>query len=402
MAAAAMGTNAMAIIAAVKIGILRLAHHPRRGAREAWPAVFRAVETGLAVRLRPWLRFYAPYVESALAVKGGTDLITQLADADPEGWRGALVRTLAGATGEARTILLDATSRHADKRTIEAMRQVSGKDVAEVRRRLRDSSASRLYLRTFGGISIHRGSWTGPPLPIEKKRVRMLLGVLAAQSDTTLTRDMAVDIMWPDADPVAAVNNLNQTVFQLRRYIDPDYRGGESPDYVISSSEQVTFNPRLVRTDLAEIRDLPKRLASADWKGRNKAAARAIELVRGEFLADLRYEDWASAQQRTVHFEVRSCFLAIATRSDGFDLDVATRAASALVTLDPYDETAVLVLAHCLEGSGRRVAARDLIVDFARRMHAELEEPPSPALAAAAQRLGGVDRINVHLTLGSQ
>ena len=40
---------------------------------------------------------------------------------------------------------------------------------------------------------------------------------------------MVLDTMWPDSDPAAAVNSLNQTVFQLRRAIDPDYRDGESP-----------------------------------------------------------------------------------------------------------------------------------------------------------------------------
>jgi len=90
--------------------------------------------------------------------------------------------------------------------------------------------------------------------------------------------------------------------------------------------------------------------------------------------------------------------MTIAAQADGFEADVTLRAASALVALDQYDEAAVLVLAGCLERSGQRVAARDLVVDFARRIHAELEEPPSTALVGAAQRLGGLDRINRHLT----
>jgi len=61
---------------------------------------------------------------------------------------------------------------------------------------------------------------------------------------------MAIDILWPDADGDSAVNNLNQTVFQLRRYLDPSYRQGESPEYIISSAEQVALAPGLVHTDL--------------------------------------------------------------------------------------------------------------------------------------------------------
>jgi DNA-binding SARP family transcriptional activator len=69
-------------------------------------------------------------------------------------------------------------------------------------------------------------------------------------------------------------------------------------------------------------------------------------------------------------------------------LDIATLAASALVTLDPFDEQATLALAECLAQSGRRVAARDLVIDFARRLQAEMEEGPSAELEAKARLLG--------------
>jgi DNA-binding SARP family transcriptional activator len=208
---------------------------------------------------------------------------------------------------------------------------------------------------------------------------------------------MTIDILWPAADADAAINNLNQTVFQLRRYIDPAYKGGESPEYVISTSEQVALNPALVHTDLDEIRRLPSRGNAADWGQRNVAARRAIALVRGEFLADLRYEEWTAVQQISVHNEVRDRLLPIAmSPATAYEVDVSVKAAAALIALDPYDEAAVLALADGLSRSGRRVAARDLIIDYARRFRAELDEPISPELALAAKEFGaaGVSSTN--------
>jgi DNA-binding SARP family transcriptional activator len=72
----------------------------------------------------------------------------------------------------------------------------------------------------------------------------------------------------------------------------------------------------------------------------------------------------------------------------GFDIDISTKAASALVALDPFDEQATLALAECLAQSGRRVAARDLVIDFVGRLQAELDEAPSAELAARARLLG--------------
>ncbi len=289
--------------------------------------------------------------------------------------------------------------RLANRRTIEAMKSVEGDDVADTRRQLEHTHAARLYLRTFGGVSLHRGDWSGPALPIEKKRVRALLGVLAARAFSTLTRDMAIEILWPNADPTAAVNNLNQTVFQLRRYIDPNYKGGSSAEYVISTSDQVMLNADLVHTDLDEIRRLPLRTTGADWGQRQSAARRAVALVRGEFLADLRYEEWTAVHQIAAHNDVRDRLLPVAlSPSTAYDLDVSIGAASALVTLDPYDEVAVLALADGLSRSGRRVAARNLVVEYATRMRTELDDEVSPAVAEMAQSLGTSIEINRHLT----
>jgi DNA-binding SARP family transcriptional activator len=220
----------------------------------------------------------------------------------------------------------------------------------------------------------------------------MLLAVLAAKAHTSLPRDIAIDILWPDADADAAVNNLNQTVFQLRRYIDPTYRGGESPEYIISTSEQVTLNPALVHTDLDEIRRLSDRVGGADWNHRQSTALKAIDLIRGQFLADLQYEEWAAVQQLTVQNDLRDRLMPIATGAvTEYELRVATRAASALVSLDPYDEPAVLALVECLARSGRRRAARDLVIGFMHKVTSELDEQPSIELERVARGFQGAE-----------
>jgi DNA-binding SARP family transcriptional activator len=392
------GATATALVGEVKVGLLRIEHKRRAGARRAWDCVAEALDRGLAPRLRPWIRLYAVAATSAINVPGGFDCLARLIDLDPEGWRRALIDVLPAAKGSDRVAMLAAISRNADRQTITALQAIDGRDVAEARRALEHTTAARLYLRTFGGIGLHRGSWSGPALAIEKRRVRMLLAVMAARTDSTLTRDMAIDILWPDSDPDAAINSLNQTVFQLRRYIDPTYRGGQRPEYVISSSEQVALNPDLVRTDLDEIRRLD-RISGADWTSRRAIAKRAISLIRGEFLADLRYEDWTAMQQVAVHNEVRERLLPIATDDErAYDAELSALAASALIILDPFDERAILALADSFSRSGRRVAARDIIIDYARRLQSELDESPSDDLITAAQAFGAEARVKKELT----
>ncbi|HEX2767479.1 MAG TPA: BTAD domain-containing putative transcriptional regulator [Candidatus Limnocylindria bacterium] len=384
------GAHLAALIGRVKVSTLAFEHREPRRQAIAWRAAHAAVSSRLHPALRWWLRRLAPHSARQSNSETNVDTITKLAIADPDGWRDALVEVLPRARAN-RPILIATLSRIANRQTVGRLDGLEGSDVAELRRHLRYLQSPRLYLRTLGGLELHRSSWSGPLVSIEKKRVRMLLAVLAAHHKTHLTRDAALEILWPDSDPNAAINSLNQTVYQLRRYVDASYRGGESVDYVLSSAEQVGLNPDLVVTDLEEIKHLPDRLASAQWKSREAIATRTIELIRGEFLSDLRYEDWAARQQLEIHSLIRTSLLPIALRTDAStSTGVSIQACLALLRLDPFDEQATLALADALSASGRVAAARKVVIEYVRRLNVDLDLEPSPEFFTAATRHGQV------------
>ena len=169
---------------------------------------------------------------------------------------------------------------------------------------------------SLGPLSVHRGDWDGPEITIDKKRLRLLLGLLVANRHRTLTREMAMEILWPDHDPAGGVNNLNQAVFQLRRHLNSGSKDPDRPQYVVSSGESLAFDLKLVVSDLDEVRRLSALLQGAiSAHERRRAATAMLSLIRGEFLADLRYEDWAAGIQMSVAAEVREPLLEIAVAS---------------------------------------------------------------------------------------
>ena len=384
-----------AMIARTKLGALQLLHS-RQNQSGAWQALADALKWDALRPLRWWIRRYAAAVGRSPRSEV-IELVTAAAHADPEGWRATVVDLLRTTEGSEQRALLDVVVRHPDRFGPELLADVTGRDAADARRRLIVANAPRLFVRTFGGISVHRGSWNGPRIAVDKRRVRNLLGALAAQSGVAVTRDTLIELLWPDADAESGVNSLNQTVFQLRRVIDPSYRAGESPEYVLSSAEELRLNPVLVRVDVAEILQLPRRGETAHPSA-GEAAERAAAFIRGEFAMDLRYEEWATQLQVGVHAQVRDRLGRYLDKSmHEVDASVRRSVASALLLLDPDDEDATVALADALFASGQKHSARTLIAEFMRRTTVEFGEDPSPGILEIGARVG-VRGVKFNLT----
>jgi DNA-binding SARP family transcriptional activator len=150
----------------------------------------------------------------------------------------------------------------------------------------------------------------------------------------------------------------------------------------------VQLNAEIVRTDIETIRGLADRLARSPTQDQRLTIARElIHLVKGEFLAELRYDDWAVRSQVAIHSEIRQIILPLV--EDGQDLghDLGVRLSSVLLSLDPFDESAVAARAIHLAQSGRRAAARDTLTTFARQVREEFDEPPSEKVAGLLSEL---------------
>jgi DNA-binding SARP family transcriptional activator len=168
----------------------------------------------------------------------------------------------------------------------------------------------------------------------------------------------------------------------------------------VSTSDEVRLHGELVRTDLEYILRLRDRIEGAPMRRRAELVAGAAELIRGEFIEDLRYENWATRLQLVVHNDVRRLFLPIVEGTvAGIPSEERALVGSALLRLDPFDEPALVALAQSFAISGRRVAARRVLEDYAARLRSDLDDEPSEKAFAAAALVGADLGVKEHLTL---
>ena len=119
------------------------------------------------------------------------------------------------------------------------------------RRRIRSRSHSGTPI---GGSSRCRGSGSRddrcrrPPHSGRRfgGRCLALLCFLLTRPDMSSTRDQVLDALWPELDPLDALNSLNQTVYFLRRVLEEPYVDDLSPGYLHHDSDLIWLDPELV------------------------------------------------------------------------------------------------------------------------------------------------------------
>ncbi len=383
------GARFLAATGILQLAPLQIEHDPTK-VREVVGALTVGDRSGAFPLLRWWIRGLADHAAGLTREPSGLHVLLKVAHADPSFWLPVLIDLLPGMDQSDRHDVLDAVRLDGSTSLANSLAAIPGSDVSSIRRSMLRGSAERLHIRTFGPLMVQRASWSGPEIRIEKKRLRHLLGLLLVSQHRGLTREMALDTLWPEAALDGGVNNLNQAVFHLRKLLDGGSRDPDKPQYVVSTPEALYLDPELISTDLDDVRKLATRIQGAiSGAARREAAGHLIDLIRGEFLSDFRYEDWASAGRTSVAAEVRDPLLSLAGASPAeIPPHLSLRAAELLTEFDPFDELAHVAMARKLHEMGRRVAARRLIMTFAASVEDEFQAPASMEVQRALADLG--------------
>mgnify|MGYP003346866744 FL=1 len=172
-------------------------------------------------------------------------------------------------------------------------------------------------------------------------------------------------------------SDLHQTVYFLRREIEPGYRDGHSTDYLHVESELVYFDPELVHTASgAFLRQASQSLS------RGTSGPEAVSLLAsypGPFALDFQYEDWTSAWRDTTHRTyLRLAEAALTEMIGAGEADRAIGVIAAVLTVDPEAIEIEALLPKALARAGSRTAAEAAYLRYAARFRTAFDAPAPP------------------------
>ncbi|MFI7547186.1 ATP-binding protein [Actinoplanes sp. NPDC049599] len=256
-----------------------------------------------------------------------------------------------------------------------------------------------------------RDSGAAAALPvIGSRKARTLLKLLAVRRAGPVPMDRIVDVLWGDAPPRRAADNVATLVSRLRARFGAALVTGGRDGYRLGRAPAVVVDLDLAAADLT---GAAARLAAGEPGLAAAVAARVLELLgTGEALPEDRDAEWARpARAEAAELLRRGRQLAAAAALATGDAETARDLAGAAIGADPYDEAAHRLLMEAEATLGRparalaayerlRVAlAEEFGTDPAaetREVHLRIlrEEPataarvPGPAVAAEAPLTG--------------
>jgi DNA-binding SARP family transcriptional activator len=209
-----------------------------------------------------------------------------------------------------------------------------------------------------------------------RRKPASLLLYLVTRPNFTATREQVLDELWPDNDPGSASNSLNQSLYFLRRDIDPWYEDHLSIEYVPFEGDIVWLDPDLVRVDsssfLAATRAERANLGDAD------RVLSVLSQYGGQFAPEFEYDEWAMPWRSRVHVAFLD-FAHLAVNRlirDGRLADAQDVALKAF-EVDPESRDLERKLIGLYWRRGVRSAARAQYAHFAARDRADGLSPPS-------------------------
>lgn len=246
--------------------------------------------------------------------------------------------------------------------------------------------AAGLQINLFGEFRVRRGERVVGSKEWGRQKTRSLLKLLLTRPGHVFSREEILEALWPGLTPEAAERSLRVTVSLLRRALEPDLGHGSGSSYVHQKRPGYSFNRDAdCEVDAWEFEEHLRLADEHRQAGRTDEAVRgyraALGFVRGEFLAEEPYEEWAiEARERlrerelALYSDLAECLALKGRYAD------AVEACKRALTLDEYGEDIrrrLMLYHYC---AGEQNLALRAFRDYSRMLGEELGAGPSAEL----------------------
>jgi len=257
-----------------------------------------------------------------------------------------------------------------------------------------DKGAGTIPIRilTFGNFLVFRGQTQVPNQDWRARSPKLMLKALVARGASGVPKDLICDDLWPNASPDSIERQFKVALHRLRYALEPSMDKTRGSSYVILKDNLVSLRKELCRTDLDEFLSLEKQGRRAEEAGDEQRAIlcyrSAVELYRGDFLAEDLYEAWAELKR----YQLRTMYIDLLYRiAELLEAQGRSRKASEyykmIIKTDPICEAAYQKLMLIYSNGGMRAEALKVYEDCRKALEREIGVEPGRLTSSIYRRI---------------
>lgn len=160
----------------------------------------------------------------------------------------------------------------------------------------------KIRIFTLGSLAVY---WKGELINEKKwktRKTKHLLAYLLTQQGRPVAEDVLIEIFWHDFPLKKAKHNLRDTVYLLRRVLEPELKKGSQSRYILYN--QGNYRLQMDTSVWCDLNEFTVRFTqgknfyeSEHFEEALVEFQEAEQLYRGDFLEDLLYEEWTFSER---------------------------------------------------------------------------------------------------------
>lgn len=258
----------------------------------------------------------------------------------------------------------------------------------------RTMTARLLKIHCLGGFSVVRNQAPIRDAEWKSKQAKTFVKLLVAQGGHVVSRDSAMEALWPDTDPDALGQTFNSMLHRARKVLEPKNVPGTIGSCILHQDGSIMLNKDLVWTDVGQLLshlDATDRMKSSrKHKSLLEEYEKAFEVYAGDFLPEDRYSDWASPVRDRLRIRyLRALEDAAGIAESSGDRDRALRFYEKMFSADPCNEKACCWLMTQYQSDARRGEAIRTYERCERAMSRDLDMEPDDQTKKLYRRIIG-------------
>ena len=231
-----------------------------------------------------------------------------------------------------------------------------------------------LHIITLGRFEVCQGRRCIERRALHTRRAGELLALLLLAPGRSLSFDQVAEALWPDRLPDAALTAFHHATSALRRALEPDLPEKFPSRYLAVEEGRVTLH--LPAGSWVDVEAFEACCRREEWEA-------ALAAYGGDFLPDFFCAGWTLVSRQRLSLLYQRALLAVAeARLAGRRFAEALDACRRLLTLEPWQERAVLVGMRACLALGDRAGALRLYRHLEKALREDLNTVPSPELQA--------------------